>query len=96
MSEEGNYTIDDMPQMPETSGFVRLYREAQSQSGPDRDQECWVTEVLNSCCDDVGTMITIGVACVALVAAASYAIYKWLKQEDENFGNKVNKIIKQE
>ena len=93
MSEEGNYTIDDMPQMPETSGFVRLYREAQ---GADREQECWVMEVLNSCCDDVGTMITIGVAFFALVAAASYAIYKWLQQEDESSGDKIGKMIKQE
>ena len=91
---EGNYTIDDMPQMPETSGFVRLYREAQS--GADSDQESWARDTLTSCSGDGGTIIAVGLACVAFVGAASYAIYKWLKQEDENFGNKVNKIIKQE
>ena len=90
---EGNYTIDDMPQMPETSGFVRLYREAQS--GADSDQESWARDTLTSCCGD-GTIIAVGLACVAFVGAASYAIYKWLKQEDENLGNKGNKIIKQE
>ena len=67
---KGNFTSGGIPQTPVTRG---LYRETQ-------DSSPW-GDMLNidSC---VGTMVVVGLACVAIVGATSYGIYKWFKNNE--------------
>ena len=67
---EGNFKVGGIPQMPVTRG---LYRETQ-------DSSPWADMLnIDSC---VGTMIVVGLACVAIVGATGYGIYKCFQNNE--------------
>ena len=63
--------MNDMPQMPETRGFVDIYRETQAQQ---QDLDC----------DDWLAMAAVVTACLAVLGAAGYAAYKWYTSDQED------------
>ena len=65
--------MNDMPQMPETRGFVDIYRETQG-SAQQQDLDC----------TDWLTMAAVGIACLAVIGAAGYAAYKWYTSDQED------------
>ena len=74
---EGNYKVGGIPQMPVTRG---LYRETQ-------DSSPWGDMLNIDYC--VGTMVVVGLACVAIVGATGYGIYKCYKnKEDESLAQR--------
>ena len=76
---KGNFTVGGIPQTPVTRG---LYRETQ-------DSSPW-GDMLNI--DSfVGTMIVVGLACVAIVGATGYGIYKCFRN---NEGDKDESLAK--
>lgn len=67
--------MNDMPQMPETTGFADLYRETNGHPASS-DLAQW--------CDNWMAVAAVGLACLAVVGAAGYAAYRWcraVKQE---------------
>ena len=61
--------MNDMPQMPETTGFAALYAETNDLGHQDLAE--WY--------DNWMAVAAVGLACLAAVGAAGYAAYKWCK-----------------